>query len=305
VGTYRSDELHRRHPLLAWVGELDRAGVERVDLQALDRESMRTQIEAIVGERPDQATLDTIAHRSGGNPFFAEELGEAGTGSRRHSRTTLARGPPVPRRAPVARGHGAHRRRRRRRAHRGPRCAVSEALDTDEAALKLAASRGRWAAPAGIPPRTSPDPLSFRHALLQEAVYDDLLPRDRRRLHARFAAVGCGRGRRCPEPRAQACRRRSRTMRRPHTTCRCTRRMGGCRPLGVRAPCRGRVEPRLFALPRLWDVVPPEGRPPGLELPELLYEASFALAGIATSTGPRPCAARRGPRRSGRHGPVR
>ena len=30
---------------------------------------------------------------------------------------------------------------------------------------------------------------SFRHALLQEAVYDDLLPGQHARLHARFAAI--------------------------------------------------------------------------------------------------------------------
>ncbi len=39
VMTFRADELHRRHPLLPWLAELERSGrVERIDLQRFDQD---------------------------------------------------------------------------------------------------------------------------------------------------------------------------------------------------------------------------------------------------------------------------
>jgi predicted ATPase len=48
--TFRSDELHRRHPLLPWLAELERAGgIERVDLHRLTLDETRELVAAIAG----------------------------------------------------------------------------------------------------------------------------------------------------------------------------------------------------------------------------------------------------------------
>ena len=53
--------------------------------------------------------------------------------------------------------------------------------------------------------RGAGESLAFRHALLREAVYDDLLPDERTRLHASFGAVIAGPGRRGPGPWSVGC----------------------------------------------------------------------------------------------------
>ena len=75
VATFRTDELHRRHPLRPVAAELERApDVERIDLRPLTREETAAQL-AGIGDRPPPTDLvDEIHHRAEGNPFYAEEL---------------------------------------------------------------------------------------------------------------------------------------------------------------------------------------------------------------------------------------
>ena len=188
VFTYRSDELHRRHPLLPFVAELDRTGrIERLDLRPFDTRESSAQLRAIAGRDLDTALIESIHARSGGNAFFAEELlvaaGEDG-------RTEL---PPTLRDLLLAR--------------------VAELAEPTQEFLRVASAAGQrvdpglLAAAAGmdgsaiyealrecvsrqvlIPdPTAGLDRYAFRHALLQEAVYDDLLPGERTRLHSAFA----------------------------------------------------------------------------------------------------------------------
>ena len=75
VATYRSDELHRRHPLLPALAELQRAvRPERLDLAPFDAETTAELVAAIRGDELDAATVELIHRRSGGNAFFLEEL---------------------------------------------------------------------------------------------------------------------------------------------------------------------------------------------------------------------------------------
>ena len=75
VLTYRSDELHRRHPLLPFLAELERSGrVERIELRRFDRHELVAQLAAIADRDLDPQVVDSIHARSEGNPFFAEEL---------------------------------------------------------------------------------------------------------------------------------------------------------------------------------------------------------------------------------------
>ena len=189
IGTFRSDELHRRHALLPWLAELDRGGrVERIDLARLDRIQVATMLTAILGAQP--------------------EAGARG-----------GRVPPIGRQ-PVLR-RGAARREPPGRA--GPRLPptlreillahIAAVPETATAVLRVAAVAGRrvehelLAEVAGLPEDELLDGLraavgghllvvetgegaeryAFRHALVQEVVYDDLLPGERRNLHRAFA----------------------------------------------------------------------------------------------------------------------
>src|SRR5215204_1130807 len=75
VVTYRSDELHRRHPLRPLIAELERAaGVERIGLERFDRAEVTEQLAGIVGEPPSHDLADRLFCRSQGNPLYTEEL---------------------------------------------------------------------------------------------------------------------------------------------------------------------------------------------------------------------------------------
>src|SRR5262249_26083984 len=73
--TYRSDELHRRHPLRPFLGELDRSSrTERLELSRLGRRELGELLAGILGGPAPAALVGEILARSEGNPFFAEEL---------------------------------------------------------------------------------------------------------------------------------------------------------------------------------------------------------------------------------------
>lgn len=76
VGTYRSDELHRRHPLTAVLAELGRERrYGEIRLQPLAREDLRHMVSAILDDTEvGDEFLDAMVERTEGNPFFVEEL---------------------------------------------------------------------------------------------------------------------------------------------------------------------------------------------------------------------------------------
>ena len=54
VGTFRTDELHRRHPLTAWLAEAERQPrVERIDLVRFERDELVELLTAITGAAAD------------------------------------------------------------------------------------------------------------------------------------------------------------------------------------------------------------------------------------------------------------
>lgn len=278
IGTYRSDEMHRRHPLLGWIGELDRAGVERVVLQSLDRDALRTQFEAIVGERPDQATLDNVLQRSGGNPFFAEELIAAGSAGQvlpsSLRELLLARVGSLPAETQELIGVAAVA------GLTVDHDVLCEVLEASEESLSVSL-REAVTQHLLVPSSDGADSLySFRHALQQEAVYDDLLPRDRRRLHARFAAVL---GTRPVLPGAAGASQLAAIAHHAEAAHDLPLALGAWIDAARAAFAAHAAAESSHAYARsleLWDVVPADDRPAGLELIDLLYWASFPLAGI-------------------------
>ena len=75
VATFRTDELHRRHPLTGWLAEAERQPrVERIDLARFERDELVELIGMIAGDQLGPSLVESIARRSDGNAFFAEEL---------------------------------------------------------------------------------------------------------------------------------------------------------------------------------------------------------------------------------------
>src|SRR5207248_6294988 len=80
VVTYRSEELHRRHPLRPLVLGLERSGrATRAQLQPFTRDEIADQLTAILDTVPDTELVDRLIGRAEGNPFFTEELLAAST----------------------------------------------------------------------------------------------------------------------------------------------------------------------------------------------------------------------------------
>ncbi|HJW59827.1 MAG TPA: AAA family ATPase, partial [Actinomycetota bacterium] len=84
VVSYRSDELHRRHPLRPLLAELVRLpAVERLELAPFTRAELAEHLEAITGAPQPAEQVESIHARSEGNPFYAEQLLAAGAGDAR------------------------------------------------------------------------------------------------------------------------------------------------------------------------------------------------------------------------------
>ena len=185
VASYRSDDLHRRHPLRPALVEWTRVpGVVRLPLVPLAEDGMRRLMRARHPGHLGEDVIERILDRAGGNAFYAEQLLAETDGSGQipadlaelllHRLERLS--PPARRVVRVAAVSG------RRVSHR----MLAAVADIDDAELDLAL---REAVDERILDRSEGDGFAFRHALLAEAVYDDLLPGERVRLHRTFAAA--------------------------------------------------------------------------------------------------------------------
>ncbi|MFE6095094.1 AAA family ATPase [Streptomyces massasporeus] len=186
LATYRSDDIHRRHPLRPLLAELDRLRtIRRLELARFNRDEVGRQVAGILAHEPEPGRVDAIFERSDGNAFFVEELAVAAhegcrtglTDSLRDLLLVRVEGLPEPAQH-VAR-------------------IVAEGGSTVEYRLLAAVARLaeddliealRDAVNASIlAPAPGGDGYRFRHSLVREAVSDDLLPGERSRLNRRYA----------------------------------------------------------------------------------------------------------------------
>ena len=186
AATYRTDDIHRRHPLRPFLAETDRLrSVERIELARFSREEVRRQLGPILAGPPEEGLVDEVFTRSDGNPFFVEELacsirGDCATGISDSLRDLL-----------LVRVEALSEDAQRVAKF------VAEGGNTVEYRL-LDAITGlgeddlldalRTAVGANILlPSDSGDGYRFRHSLVREAVGDDLLPGERSRINRRYA----------------------------------------------------------------------------------------------------------------------
>ena len=179
VATYRSDELHRRHPLRPLLAELERSPcAERIELERFDRAELADQLADILGSAPARDVVERMYGRSEGNPLFTEELLAAGVDAR-------AALPPSLREALLLRVERlpAESQRLLRLLAVGGR--TSHELLADGAGVDPAelSDSIREAITAQIVVVDESGRYAFRHALLREVLYDDLLPGERSELH--------------------------------------------------------------------------------------------------------------------------
>ncbi len=184
--TYRRDELRRGHPLLPWLSEVGRlASTSRISPGRLAGPQIDAMVSQLVGDVPPQVA-ERIRERSQGVPFFVEELAEhcaedSGPIPESLRDLMLAR---LDRVSPVTRHVVQVAAVGGTRVDHG---VLLAAVGLDEAVFEgalheavegqvLAVDRDR-------------EGYSFRHALMREAVHDDLLPGECARLHARYAAA--------------------------------------------------------------------------------------------------------------------
>jgi DNA-binding CsgD family transcriptional regulator/tetratricopeptide (TPR) repeat protein len=183
VATYRSDELHRRHPLRPLLGELARDPSARlIDLPPFTREELADQLEGILAGTPDPGLVERVWARSEGNALFAEEILAAGLDGRGPL-------PPTLRDALMLRVESLSGPAQEVLRWVASQIEIDHELlagvtELDAVSLREAL---REAVTSQILVANAERAYAFRHALLREVVHDDLLPGERAELHAVLA----------------------------------------------------------------------------------------------------------------------
>ncbi|HMH89786.1 MAG TPA: AAA family ATPase [Streptosporangiaceae bacterium] len=201
VLTYRTDDLHRRHPLRPVVAELQRLpSVTAIDLRPLSAVAMAEHLTALSGGLLTWPVLDQVISRAEGNAYYAEELltaspaglpegGRPGGGGGLDGSTGLPAGLSDLLLARMERLSAAAQRVLRVAAVAGRhvddelvmRASGLDAAEYEEATREAVAARLLVA--------DGDRGLAFRHALLREAIYADLMPGERTRLHGLLAQL--------------------------------------------------------------------------------------------------------------------
>ena len=186
VGSFRSDELHRLHPLRGLLAELARnRRVHRLELPRFTRTELAQQLAGLLGDQPPTPLIDDLYARSDGNPFFAEELllagGDPGVLPPSLQEVLLTRvvrlGSGTQRLLQVAAAAGPGATQ--------PLLAAVTGIDDQQLLEGLREAVDQQL----LRPEPGGEGYVFRHALLAEAVYGELLAGERVSLHGALAGA--------------------------------------------------------------------------------------------------------------------
>ena len=193
VVSYRSDDVHRRHPLRPTLAEWSRLPtLHRLQVGPLSEASVRALVHALHPDPLTDEQVRAIISRADGNAFFVEELsGMEGLSSATTLPVDLADLLLVrldrldePSRRVVGAASVAGRRVSHELLARVLAASGSDAQDLDLGLRQAVDALILEPRQAGNQPG-----YAFRHALLSEAVYDDLLPGERARLHTAYVTA--------------------------------------------------------------------------------------------------------------------
>ena len=273
LASYRSDDLHRRHPLRPLLAELVRLPtVERIEVAPFAGAELAAFVRAVRSGVPE-SEIANIGARSAGNAYFAEELLACGDGTCAGLPTALADVllDRLDRLEPGTQ-------------HLVRVASVIGSARIDDGLLHAAAVATGNARPADAEHEVADavahqvlvpdgDGFAFRHALLQEALYGDLLPMERVRIHAALSRLLADRG---PEWAGEQARHALAAHDLPGA-------LGASVRAGTEAHRRAAPAEALAhreqAL-QLWEAVPAADRPAGVTLDELNLTAAAAAADV-------------------------
>jgi DNA-binding CsgD family transcriptional regulator/tetratricopeptide (TPR) repeat protein len=186
VGTYRPAEVIRRNPVAGLLDRLERRHeVYHVQLERWTCEETSAYLAAVIGRPPPYRAAMALHTRTGGNPFFLEELlrGVTDDDIEELCERPLPWSLAETLRRQVEDLEPAHQRLVEAAAVLGNR------VPFDLLAAVTGLSEGeligglRELVRQGVLTETGEDEFAFRHALVREAIEERLLGRERRRLH--------------------------------------------------------------------------------------------------------------------------
>jgi len=186
LGTYRPDEVTSRQPVAALLGRMERRhSVTHVRLERLSEAGTAALLAGATGRPAPYRTVVALHQRTGGNPFFLEELLRGHTAEdldslceqplpwslaevlRRQVEDLDAAGHRVVEAAAVL-------------GHRVPFDLLAAVTgDGEDELIRIL----RVLVTRGVLVEAGEDEFSFRHALVREALAEQMLGRQRRRLH--------------------------------------------------------------------------------------------------------------------------
>ncbi|HEV7762002.1 MAG TPA: AAA family ATPase, partial [Acidimicrobiales bacterium] len=186
VGTYRPDGLSRRHPAAELLPRLERRHtVIHLQLGRLSQDDVGLLLSSVYGELPSFRLVSTLHGRTGGNPFFLEELiasspsmpcDELDAMPLPWTVSELVRNQ-VDELDPEVRRIVASAAELGRRVPFDVLAAVTESSEDHLITLL------RAAVDSGLLLEIEPDVFGFHHEIAREAIAGGLLGRERRRLH--------------------------------------------------------------------------------------------------------------------------
>jgi DNA-binding CsgD family transcriptional regulator/tetratricopeptide (TPR) repeat protein len=188
LATYRSDELHRRHPLRHWLSEVARSSrILRLVVPPFEVDEIAALVSGVLGREATYPLVEELHRRSDGNAFFAEELLASGADESDLPLSSTLRDLLAERIArvsdPARSLLGVMAAAGREVDHELLATIVADEIHDPREALREVVDAGLLVPVVD----QSADRYAFRHCLLQEATYDDLLPGERRRLHRDIA----------------------------------------------------------------------------------------------------------------------
>jgi DNA-binding NarL/FixJ family response regulator len=186
IGTYRPDEVTHRRPVAGLLARMERRhAVTHVRLDRLAPSQTAALLAAITGAPAPLRAATALHHRTGGNPFFLEELLRAVPG---HDVGALVEQPLPWSLAELLRRQvddldPVSHRIVEAATVLGQRIPFDLLADVTGAGEDELIAVLRDLVTRGVLVESDEDEFAFRHALVREAIADQMLGRQRRRLH--------------------------------------------------------------------------------------------------------------------------